>query len=77
MLLTSQCDAQYLPSQSPQSPERGRRKRMKFHAKYVAKKLGLSWGSAAIVAEMATQMGRLPDGEKREMKCLGGSVPVI
>lgn len=45
---------------------------MRLHTKYVAKKLGLSLEAASVVAEMATQMGRLPDGEKREMKCLGG-----
>jgi len=45
---------------------------MKFHAKYVAKKLGLSWDSAAIVAEMATQMGRLPDGGERGTEYMDG-----
>ena len=45
---------------------------MKFHVKYVAKKLGLSWDSAAIVAEMAIQMGRLPDGGHRGTEHMDG-----
>lgn len=50
---------------------------MKFHTKYVAKKLGLSLEAAAAVAEVATRMRRLPDGvirgpetaEKRQISC--------
>lgn len=65
MPLNAQCDVQCLPSQLHQSPERGRRISMRFHSKYVAKKLNLDRGAAAIVAEMSTQMGRLPDGGDR------------
>lgn len=72
MLLTSQCGVQCLPSQLHQSPERDRRKRMKFHAKYVARKLGLTVEDAIPVAELASKLGRLPDGAVDVIRCPEG-----
>lgn len=45
---------------------------MRFHTKYVAKKLGLTKEAAADVAEISTRMGRLPDGGVRGTECLDG-----
>lgn len=45
---------------------------MKFHAKYVAKKLALTKEAAMDMAEMSTQMGRLPDGGERGTEYMDG-----
>lgn len=45
---------------------------MKFHVKYVARKLGLTFEAATDVAEMSTQMGRLPDGGHRGTEHMDG-----
>lgn len=45
---------------------------MKFHVKHVSKKLSLTKEAASVVTEMATKMGRLPDGIIRGPESTGG-----
>ena len=45
---------------------------MKFHTKYVAKKLKLTIKDAIPVAELASKLGRLPDGAVDVIRCPEG-----